>query len=180
MRRDAGAARAKTSSGETRRASPAKTRFPKIQTEEVSRFRQTGAACAISRPTMARLERGVIGSSRARTIRVRPILYMRWACGRGGVHARTTCQRVRGGPRGVRTDVGRLAGALLHARARERKMRRVAARAFDSGTHEVRQQGPHSQEGREVLDDRHGDDARAQRRLRARDSAVCFYRQTVR
>jgi hypothetical protein len=51
--------------------------------------------------------------------------------------------------------------------------RRVAARAFGAGTHEVRQQGPHSQEGREVLDDRHGDDARAGLRLRARDSAGC-------
>ena len=71
---------------------------------------------------MDRLGRGVIGSGRARTIRVRPILYMRWACGRGEGHARTTRQRVRARSRGARTNVGRLAGATLHAASSERKM----------------------------------------------------------
>ena len=71
---------------------------------------------------MDRLGRGVIGSGRARTIRVRPILYMRWACGRGEGHARTTRQRVRARSRGARTNVGRLAGAPLHAASSERKM----------------------------------------------------------
>ena len=134
------------------------------------------AARARSRSTHGETRARVIGSGRARTIRVRPILYMRWACVRGEGHARTTRQRVRArGTRGTNERRsawgGRLTRRVNGKCTRER--RRVAARAFGAGTHEVRQQGPHSQEGREVLDDRHGDDARAGLRLRARDSAGC-------
>ena len=96
--------------------------FRKIQTDEVSVFARLAPRPRSRVVRMDRLGRGVIGSGRARTIRVRPILYMRWACGRGEGHARTTRQRVRARSRGARTNVGRLAGATLHAASSERKM----------------------------------------------------------